>query len=493
MSQTRILLEIQFFSLASGLLYFLLKANPLALAPLLAYILFRALPIIQGFDYRSIIIFLAGLALFVDDISQVAWGRNIEMPTEILGKILFESFGVTGLELISCILLLWIILNEKSAVKLSWLRDGLLGLGFLISSYFLSSFVSALIGLFKGGDLNVHFIQSRFLHILPIWTILGFMAIDRWQTAIKLLNVIAVVMTLKSVQAVLSYLLLPRELLDSEYLVDHYFSMFSVITLVYTACLLLFRQQSILLRAFLLLGTAPVFLAYIFNQRRTSFVAAAFALSMLPFFFKKEWYRKHRSKLLIFAVIVTGFVGVSWFLPPPFSFLKTTFESLQEESSMEDPSYRALENGNLLHAIGSAPILGLGSGQEFEEVFRMPDISFVYDRYRMIPHNLLLAAWAYGGLLGILSLSLIFVFMISRSGALIRQAIRPEILIYSICSFFFLLQYIVYTYGDLGLQIPRNQMFSGLLFGGVCRLLANNVDLSASRSQASEYRPDHSI
>ena len=139
-----------------------------------------------------------------------------------------------------------------------------------------------------------------------------------------------------------------------------------------------------------------------------------------------------------------------------------------------------------MNAIGSAPILGLGTGQEFNEVFRTPDISFVYDRYRMIPHNLFLAAWAYGGLLGILTVSIIFAQMISLSGSLFWQSNDPAIAAFGVCAFFFLLQDIVYTFCDLGLQIPRNRMLAGVLFGGVCRLLAkeqsfaNSIDRKAA-------------
>ncbi|MFW7377346.1 MAG: O-antigen ligase family protein [Oligoflexus sp.] len=472
MSYSRILLEIHIFSLLSGLLFFLLKASPVAIAPIVIYVSIRSIPIIQTIDYRNIVIFLVGLALFIDDVSQVAWGRNIEMPTELLGKILFESFGLTGLEMATIFLLLWIVLIEQPSAKISWIRHGLVSLTLMISSYFLVSFFSAFVGLIKGGDLNIHFIQSRFLHLLPMWTVIGFFCIDHEAIATRIMKVIAVVMTLKSVQALLVYLVYPGDMLDPEYLVDHYFSMFSVIALVFTIGIIVSRQHSIWLRSFLSLGSLPVFLVYILNQRRTSYVGAIFALLLIPLFFKREWYKRYAANILIVAGLLIAIVGSTWFLPAPFSFLRTTIDSLQEEQTMEFPAYRALENGNLLNAIGTAPILGLGTGQEFEEVFRMPDISFVYDRYRMIPHNLFLASWAYGGLLGILALSLIFSFMVSHTGSLFRYSHQSNLMIFSLCSFFFLIQYIVYTYGDLGLQIPRNQMFAGLLFGGVCRLLA---------------------
>jgi O-antigen ligase len=475
-------LEIQLFALLSGGLFYWLKANPVAVLPFVAYCGYRSIPLIRTLDYRYYVLMLVGLALFVDDISQVAWGRDIQMVTEFMGKILFESYGLTGLEMISIGLVVWILLVEQDFEKLKWLRCGLVGITVVAFAYFLASFVSGAVGLLKGGDWRVHFIQSRFLHLLPLWTLIGFMTLDHWRWAERLLKIATIVMILKSCQAILVYVIYPAGARDPEYLVDHYFSMFSVLAGVYIVGTILYQRGSLIWRAFLAAGLLPIGLAYILNERRTSYVGVAFALLLFLGFLPMSWYRQYWRRLFMGGIAFVLAVGASWFLPPPLDFVKATVQSFQTEQAQGRPTYRQLENANLLSATASAPILGLGTGREFEEVFIMPDISFVYDRYRMIPHNLFLGAWAYGGLLGIVSLSVIFTLMLATAGRLFRGQASPGARLFAIVSLFYLVQYIVYTYGDLGLQIPRNQMFSGLFFGGCYRLLHEPELLASARS-----------
>ena len=101
--------------------------------------------------------------------------------------------------------------------------------------------------------------------------------------------------------------------------------------------------------------------------------------------------------------------------------------------------------------------------------FGLVDIASVYPRYLTVPHNQLLAMWAYGGTFVFASLSVILTLMLAYS-------IRPYHLNWSVqyrsvgSLFFFYVQYLVFTMADIGYQIGKLQMIAGICLGGFIRL-----------------------
>ena len=469
-STLKVTIELQLVGLLCGLFFWLLPLKIVALVPICLYLLLRLLPLFYQLSSALPIYLLAGLALFIDDISQVAWGRSLEPFTEPLGMILYESIGINGLEAVSLLLLVWYVATSSAAQRAIWWRLGIVPLIVVSSAIFLSSFYSLVVGQIQGGSLNVHFIQTRFLHLLPLWTVIGFLSFHHVSQAVRLGLIIAIFTLIKSVQGLFIYFI-ARQSVDDEYLVDHYFSMFAVYYLAFALAALWFQQLSWRMRSLLVAGLPFVFAALVLNDRRTAYIGLVFAIlllaSMLPF----AWYRRYVGRIIMLAVAFSVYVAVTWPFEPPIGIVGSTYRSISAESSAGIVSYRELENANLLNAVASAPILGLGTGREFEERFLMPDISFVYDRYRMIPHNLLLSMWSFAGPLGIACMALCFSCMIAVSGRLLRLSQDKRISFVAMTSLFLFVQYIVYTYGDLGLQIPRNQLFVGLLFGVCWRLL----------------------
>jgi hypothetical protein len=173
---------------------------------------------------------------------------------------------------------------------------------------------------------------------------------------------------------------------------------------------------------------------------------------------------------------------ITWNMPLPLGFIGETYRSFGNETGTGEPSYRDLENANLINAVTQSPVTGIGYGKEFDEVFPMPDISYVYERYKMIPHNLFLASWAFGGPLTISALSLLFATMIAFSGRLLKVSKEPILFLLGIVSLFYFLQYLTYTFGDLGFQIQRNQMLGGLLLGA-CFRIGSELALAEKRGE----------
>ena len=211
--------------------------------------------------------------------------------------------------------------------------------------------------------------------------------------------------------------------------------------------------------------------AYVLNDRRTSYVGFLLAGILVPLLMPKGWVRQRLSTLVPLALLGLLYVGATWNMPAPLGFVGATIQSFGKETGNLGPSYRDLENANLLRDIAENPTTGLGYGREFTENYLMPDISFIYKRYRMVPHNLFLASWTFGGPLNAAATSLLFVVMIWLSGRLMREGQDPSLWFFGLASLFYGLQYFSYVFGDIGLQVSRNQMLAGIMLGGCCRLL----------------------
>ncbi len=457
-------------ALASSLLFIKYVGQPICLAPLLLFAGWRLLPLLgERADQRIFIGFMV-LCLGIDDMSQVAWGRNVDILTEELGVILFKSFGLTGMEYFAIGFSLWLVLARSRQHIMLWMREDVIKIVALASSIFIASTLAGIYGLSTGADFNTYLIQTRFLHILPFWVFIGFVLFRDVEFVQRLIFWITLLVVLKSLQAVLVYLIYRSQFAEAEYLIDHYFSAYSVIASV--ALIGYFMEsRSPLIKVLIAVSSLTVLTAYILNDRRTSYVGVGLAAMLLPALIPAAWLRRHAPKLLFSGGLALAFIGATWPLPPPIGFVGATIRSFGSEDGTEGPSYRDLENANLFGAAASSPLTGIGYGKEFTETYQMPDISFVYARYRMLPHNLFLASWGFGGPLTVAATSLIFVTMIWLAGRLIREGWQTPFAFCGIIALFYALQYFSYTFGDIGLQINRNQMFAGLFLGGSFRLL----------------------
>lgn len=447
-------------------------SNPLvSLLPLGFFVAWRFLPLFgEKADQHFLIGFLI-LCFLIDDISQVAWGRSVDTWTENLGIILFESFGMTGLEAFGLLFAAWLVLVRPKAQIKRWFELGVLPLLLISSSVFVSSALAGIVGLQSGGAMKTYFIQTRFLHILPFWSFIGFVVIRDAKIVSRLIVCLTVMISLKSFQALFVYLTNREVFVDAEYLVDHYYSAFAVIAFVGLVVYLL-KEKNWVLRIVIVASMGAIAAAYFLNDRRTSYVGVVFALGLLAAFLPFAWLKRYFPKMLAAGLALAIFTAATWNAEPPLGFIGATYRSFgTEEGEGSGPSYRDLENANLLNAVAQAPLTGIGYGKEFDEPYPMPDISMVYDRYRMIPHNLFLASWAFGGPLTITAVSLLFVFMIAQAGRLIGRGPGSAPFFLGLIALFYFLQYLSYTFGDLGLQITRNQMLAGLFLGACYRLL----------------------
>ena len=287
------ILILLFGVLASGILFLESPGSPISVVPLAFTLSLVALPLVRNIRGEWFLLALATWALLIDDISQVAWGRDYEAVTEILGMTLFESFGLQGIEMLTlffCGLGLTRLVREQNPQLLYRSYQ----LTTIMSLFAISTVFSMIVGMMNGGSLNTHFIQTRFVHILPLAALVGFVFLRR-EFFQKLILLMMLAITLKSIQGVFIYFGNLGVFADAEYLVDHYFSMFAVFSMVAILTLAFTMKSSPLLTSILILSQIPVIITFVLNDRRTAYLAVFFALAVFLSSMSLKWFRESHA------------------------------------------------------------------------------------------------------------------------------------------------------------------------------------------------------
>ena len=455
----------------SLLLFFFLKQPMVSLSPLpiLLVAVWIIFPKLGPRSDQAIFLGFFILCFFIDDVAFAPWG-TVNTFTKEMGIILFQSFGLTGIEVfaISFAILCFIITSREEHRR--WIRLGIRPFLLIASLVFFSALIATGFGLITGGSLVTSLIQIRFMYLFPIWAFIGFVVLRDESYFRKIFFWLTMLMVFKSLQLIFNYMLNREVYAEAEYIYEHYFSAYLTVAML-QLLYWMWRRPEGLVKLICLLAFALSMLAYILDARRTSYVGIPFAIAILLFFLPKTFMRVY-GRWIVTTVVFSGVItAATWNLPAPFGLVGSLYRSFGQETGSGEPSYRDLENANLFREVSMAPLTGLGFGKEFDEVYPLPSISHVYPRYKMIPHNQLLFAWSYGGPLTVASLSLLFVTMIALAGRLIYDEDMVGYRYLGIFCLFFFVQFFSYVFGDLGLQSNRNLLLGGLLMGGCFRLL----------------------
>jgi len=453
-------------ALALSLVLFMKEALlPFSPLPMLAVAAWIILPRLGSRSDQVILLAFFILCFFIDDIAQGPW-NDVDSITKDLGILLFRSFGITGFEAFTIGFCFLCFVITKREEKKAWLGYGLLPLLFVASLVLTTGIIGVLFGLISGGTLQTGLIQIRVFYLLPLWTFIGFVVMRDELFFRKIFFWLTVLMVFKSLQAIFIWSTNRGALAEMEYIYEHYFSAYLVVAMLHLLQYA-WRRPEGLIKLISLLSFGAALFAYILNARRTSYVGIPFALMALPFFLPQS-IMKHYGRLIVTSLLLLGTITVAtWPLPISVGAL---YRSFGQESGQGGPSYRDLENANMLREVSRHPLTGMGYGKEFEEFYPMPSVATRYPRYKMVPHNALLSAWCYGGPLTIAGVSLIFIFMFGLAGRLIYDEDMVGYRYIGLFCLFYFMQFFSYVFGDIGLTVNKNQLLGGLFLGGCYRL-----------------------
>jgi O-antigen ligase len=120
-----------------------------------------------------------------------------------------------------------------------------------------------------------------------------------------------------------------------------------------------------------------------------------------------------------------------------------------DSSTDESTAWRDLENFNLIYTIRTKPLVGVGYGHGFWEVWPLPQVDYILERF--IPHNSILGIWCYGGYIGFTGLTLLWVAGVYFGIRAYHHSKAPLDKAAALVCFGTILIYYVQCFGDLGL------------------------------------------
>jgi len=198
---------------------------------------------------------------------------------------------------------------------------------------------------------------------------------------------------------------------------------------------------------------AIVAIGMVVNNRRLAWVTFTGALVAIAAI--SPWTslkRRIARALLVLAPLLFLYVSAGWNsqagIFKPAQIVRSIVDSKSDSSSQ----WRDMENQNLQTNITMHPWFGVGYGHEYIEFTKLPDVSASYPQFRYIPHNSVLATWAFAGVFGFTGLwtmLVVLIFLAVRSYH--RTAIPSERAAAMICVVA-VIAYMNQVYGDIGVS-----------------------------------------
>jgi hypothetical protein len=186
------------------------------------------------------------------------------------------------------------------------------------------------------------------------------------------------------------------------------------------------------------------------NNRRTAWVqvAAAFGAVYLltgPSPVKRTIQRA----LLVLAPVIGIYLVVGWDrgggMFAPVHTLRSVIDAKSDGSSM----WRELENFDLMQTLKAYPLLGVGYGHPYLEIVKLPAVAYDLETY--CPHNSLLGIWAYAGVLGFTTLTLLWVCGMYFAVRTYHASREPEVRAGALSIVGAFVVYLIQCWADLGI------------------------------------------
>ncbi len=329
---------------------------------------------------------------------------------------------------------------------------------------FLALLVSLAWGLSRGGDFRSSLWQLRQLLALPLVTLL-FLVSLRGPRDLKLLGTVLIGAGLaKTALAVwITETVFRPQNVRPPFVTTHADSM--LFALAFIAVLAMWNEQRTRRTWTLLLVAGPLLLlAMKVNNRRLVFVEAAAALVMI--FPLLPW--THLKRKVMRAVILSIPVGilylaVGWNSTAKIFAPVKIVRSIAEPETDRSTAMRDIENYNLTVTFRTNPLLGVGFGHPYVEQVKADDISMIFPLYRYIPHNSVLAIWAFCGTAGFAAIWLPMLAGLFLAARTYRRSGEPIHRAAALTAGSMVVIHLIQAWGDMGIQA-----WSGVFLMAAC-------------------------
>jgi hypothetical protein len=159
--------------------------------------------------------------------------------------------------------------------------------------------------------------------------------------------------------------------------------------------------------------------------------------------------RKITRVMYILAPVFALYCAVGWNSGNAIFKPVHMFRSVIDPNTDSSSQWRELENFDIIMTFRMNPIFGTGYGHPYEEVIELPSVEYDLERYA--PHNSLLGLWAYCGMIGYATLTLLWVVGVYFALRTYHATKEPAWRAAALVSFGSVLIYLIQCWGDLGL------------------------------------------
>ncbi len=322
------------------------------------------------------------------------------------------------------------------------------------------------LGMLGGGQLNIALWEMRGLAYFCLLALLVPQVISEKREVAILLWVSIVMVIIKAVQGMWNFIfILGGDMSGERSVTGHEDALFMAWIIVLIVALQLYRT-GVGQRVFVYLASPVLAATFMVTDRRAAYVALALGVMVLAVLVFKDASKRTLVIRSAIPLVLIGIlmVGVGWNSSGVLGIPAQVVRSIIDPGNQEDIDssyYRAAEEVNLIHAIESNPIAGLGFGRPYQESGALVDIGF--SLADVIPHNEIMWIWAKMGTTGFAVFWAMFGSIIVFATIAYREIEDPYLRAVALFVACAVPMQLVVSYVDLQLTYARNMVFLGTL------------------------------
>ena len=391
-----------------------------------------------------------------------------EWVTPMTGFYTFLFSGLPVLHLVPWDLL---VLGTLVAARTSERNKGVPAIARTIKISWAALGLTWLWGMLRGGSAYQTIWQLHWFVMSLVLAFLVSASCRSYGDAYRLGRIVVVASVYRSFILLVFYFTIARHLPEEPpVLTDHADSVLFTAGITLMAVHVLEQRSFAAFGKFLVLSI-PIFVAIALNGRRIAWLELGLAPIVTYLLLPKGAVKRRITRvMLLLSPLVIAYVAAGWGRPvgifKPVGSISTMFGENQDVSSI----MRDIENYNLMRTLKVNPLLGVGWGNQYVEEVQAYDISSIFPQYRYLPHNSLLGAVAFTGMLGFGGIWLIVpttalfhtkVYALA-SNKIARAAALGCLLVMITC--------VIEMWGDVGFQSLTVNTTMGIAVGLAARL-----------------------
>lgn len=228
------------------------------------------------------------------------------------------------------------------------------------------------------------------------------------------------------------------------------------------------------------------------NNRRMVWVEIILVFFTLYLITETNSFKRKLNKALFASLpLLIGYIAAGWGsgsgIFKPVKVIRSAIDSSADAST----AWRDLENFNLVFTLRNFPLTGVGYGNGFWEMWPMPVVDYTLERY--VPHDSILGIYCYGGYVGFLGITSLWVGGVYFAIRAYHRSKEPTQKAAALACFGAVLVYYLQCFGDMGLGSWTGVYLVGpaLAIAGKLTVMAGGWELQPAPQRAARagFRP----